>query len=220
MRERIKILGIEIGCMIVLAIYNMARTNSFAQTAEILIVIEVIAIICTYLIDKVVLRKMEMLVNENQEKALIDAMTGIHNKRSYYSKIDYFNSCDSIGVIFLDMNNLKKINDEFGHKAGDESIITLANVIKKFIAYNVYAYRFGGDEFVIIVVNITKQQLNDLKENFVNSSKEVKLKFSEYPISIAIGTDYSDYEIDVDLCIKHADASMYEDKLATKNLIK
>ena len=86
------------------------------------------------------------------EIALKDELTGLYNKRFFEFILDRYKKEDvEIGVIFIDLDKFKQINDKFGHLFGDEVLKSVAEIIKHSIRDIDYAFRFGGDEFVILI---------------------------------------------------------------------
>ncbi len=149
--------------------------------------------------------------------ALHDDMTGLLNSRAYHEDIK--NVSNNIAIVFFDINNLKYVNDTFGHTDGDELIRNCSSVIAKHFG-NDRTYRIGGDEFVSIIPKkgkgtadkITEMSVgvhNDLKALFKASSKHV-------PHAVSIGYAVGDGKVSVEDIIKVADASMYKNKKAYK----
>jgi diguanylate cyclase (GGDEF)-like protein len=118
----------------------------------------------------------------------------------------------------LDINNLKETNDTFRHIAGDELIVSVAQVIKKYTVKGVYSYRFGGDEFVMIFTNVTEEQLLDFKESLIKDFSKIDLQLSPLGVSVAVGHSYEENQIDVERHLKDADCDMYEAKRAMKQV--
>ena len=90
--------------------------------------------------------------------AEIDGMTGLYNRSKYLGIINNsYESQENIAVIFWDVNNLKKTNDTKGHETGDVLIRTIADSIHMLTTDEHKAFRIGGDEFVMIMSNSTKE---------------------------------------------------------------
>ena len=86
-----------------------------------------------------------------EEWALWDFLTGLKNRNCYdreFEKYEKFH--EHVGVIVADVNNLKKVNDTYGHEEGDKLIIAAANVLKECLSSASAIYRLGGDEFLAI----------------------------------------------------------------------
>ena len=158
--------------------------------------------------------------------ASLDALTNVQNKRAYYQKTDQLNEAikngtAAFGIVMIDLNDLKMINDTFGHEKGDVSIKTLCKILNSVFVHS-SVFRIGGDEFVIIPEGEdhehAKELLRSLKEKLtaLNSNEEAE---PWERISAAIG--YADFDPDsdpdVDSVFQRADRMMYENKQFIKN---
>lgn len=147
--------------------------------------------------------------NENEkmlfELSQIDKLTSFYNRNRFIEDVSEFKTHqDSVGVVYLDINGLKEINDTFGHDAGDDLIKECAGIMKSRGSSN-HLYRIGGDEFVIIYLDIAK-------ERFYDSVQLLKNDFQDSKCQIAIGCKWNKNCSDMDDIIKEADEMMYADK--------
>ncbi|MBO4678924.1 MAG: GGDEF domain-containing protein, partial [Lachnospiraceae bacterium] len=139
-----------------------------------------------------------------------DSLTGVHNRNAMNKKIfEFANGIADvgrgIGVVYVDMNGLKYVNDSMGHSEGDKMIKWIAAKLMAVFDSN-DIYRAGGDEFVIISPNITKKEFD---------SRFKKLKASsavDGEPSFALGSSYSDSDTNIKKIMKAADAEMYKNK--------
>jgi diguanylate cyclase (GGDEF)-like protein len=145
------------------------------------------------------------------EIAIRDEMTGLYNKRFFEFILDKYKNEDiEIGIIFLDLDNFKQINDLYGHLFGDKVIKKIADIIKESIRDIDYAFRFGGDEFVIMIFN-SNEVLVKVANRIKN--KVAKTKIDDVEIECSFG--YAHYKTDSDNLeevLKLADKRMYEEK--------
>jgi len=166
----------------------------------------------------------ECIINMNDfasfltDIALKDEMTGLYNKRFFEFIIDKYKKNEiEIGLIFIDLDNFKALNDKYGHLFGDKVIKKTANIIKSSIRDIDFAFRFGGDEFVIIVVakqNVLFKIVNRIKEKINKAVIEnVKLQAS-------IGYAHFPTEGDIQTVIDLADKRMYEEKKRKKSAVE
>ncbi|MCR5232966.1 MAG: diguanylate cyclase [Lachnospiraceae bacterium] len=159
------------------------------------------------------------------EEANRDALTGIRNKRSYDAEVARINERimsgrDKIGIVMVDMNDLKTINDTYGHEKGDRVICNLCDTLCSIFKRSP-VFRVGGDEFVVVTENRDLQNIEKNVEQFracvERSLKEEELEPWERT-SAAIG--YAIYDRDSDCGIedtlKRADENMYEYKRMMK----
>ena len=117
---------------------------------------------------------------------------------------------ERLGVIFWDMNGLKKINDTMGHEYGDFAISAIAASIMENLPGDTRAYRIGGDEFVMIMRGADEKVVAKKIRDWKQILKALKGN-SEYEISVSVGYAYGEGK-DLDAIIHEADQRMYENK--------
>lgn len=147
--------------------------------------------------------------NENEkmlfELSQIDHLTSFYNRNRFIQDVSELKeSKGSVGVVYLDINGLKEINDSFGHDAGDKLIKGCADVMKNSAASK-HLYRIGGDEFVIIYTDITE-------EFFYDDVRLLKNAFKNSRCQAAIGCRWNEECAHIQEIIKEADELMYCDK--------
>ncbi|MFI3238705.1 MAG: GGDEF domain-containing protein [Lachnospiraceae bacterium] len=134
-----------------------------------------------------------------------DSLTGLKNRHSYTNEIIALQKqkTASLGIIYIDINGLKVVNDQYGHKYGDLYITSLSDILKK--SFGEHAYRIGGDEFVVILPDVEQVTLEtEVKE------LQAVLNSGESP-KAAIGYSWSN-TWDVTTQIEKADNLMYQEK--------
>lgn len=128
-----------------------------------------------------------------------------------------------LGVMFLDLDSFKEINDSLGHEQGDEVLIEIAKILTSCIGESESVYRFGGDEFIIIFNNVTAEDeiIVTINNIFSKLRQPLLLKDNEFFITASAGLAYypEDGE-DADSLIKNADAAMYKAKSSGKNKLE
>ena len=136
-----------------------------------------------------------------------DPLTHLYDRRTYYEDLTKYQNLIN-GIIHLDMNELKYYNDNYGHEAGDEALVSLANIFtSSIVSKNMCAYRLSGDEFLILMFQGKKEQLDEV----VNNIKE-QLSTSKY--SAAMGSYFIEKgdNTTFDEAMKKAEKLMYKDK--------
>ena len=154
--------------------------------------------------------------------ANIDALTKVRNKRAYdLETMRLDESTESYGIIMIDMNGLKTINDTYGHEKGDVSIKNLCQYICRIFKHSP-VFRVGGDEFIVVLEHTDFMDrevlIETLREEFSKSTDDATLEPWE-KVSAAIGYAVYDPEIDSNAnnVLKRADAAMYENKRQFKD---
>lgn len=141
-----------------------------------------------------------------QTQSFMDSLTKLQNRNKYINDLKSFkqNKDSSIGIIYIDMNGLKKLNDSLGHQAGDSALIKIADILLSIFEQK-YLYRIGGDEFVVIKPEIEEEDFN----------KKIKIlqDFSEQGSPhIAIGSFWNKKQFDFLKQQKIAEIAMYKEK--------
>jgi len=135
----------------------------------------------------------------------LDSLTGLLNRQAYYADISN-NPEDITAVVSVDMNGLKAINDNQGHAAGDDALVTLAICFLKALRSRISGYRIGGDEFVFICRKCSEKDVLAFVERMKKHVSETKFTCS---VGYALRTDVSQT---VDEILKISDEMMYAAK--------
>lgn len=171
----------------------------------------------------VVTLALTLIQRELLSRLLVNAfrdITGIHNKTSLENKISELNDLPStfgIGVMMFDLNNLKHVNDTYGHEKGDEFIQAFTYCLTRILDTNSFLARYGGDEFIIIQQNTDLEHLQGLEKRLSSLVQDYN-HHATLPLSYAIGYEIScqnHYFMMEDL-INAADKKMYQDKSQKK----
>jgi len=175
-------------------------------------------------ISEFFLRFDKMMHDHRQEEALLglsltDELTGLYNRRRFFILAEQYiklsvRTNKKLLLLFIDMDDLKSINDHHGHNEGDHALIDLANILKKTFRESDIVARIGGDEFVVLSESTDGNDeipLTRLHENV----KDCNAKRSRlYTLSISVGTTQFDpkHPISIDELLSEADAAMYAQK--------
>ena len=149
-----------------------------------------------------------------EERASRDAMTGLLNRAALLNELESrLDEGAHPTVAFLDVNNLKRINDEYGHAAGDELIVGVANALRaQFTCATVKFGRIGGDEFVVLANGADPAELSAK----VRATVARVTQADGTPASCGLGVVVAESRDDVSSLIKRADEAMYADKRANR----
>ena len=135
----------------------------------------------------------------------VDSLTYAQNRNHFNEYIEQNRNKElhSLGVIYLDLNGLKEINDKMGHIAGDTLIITASYALQEIFLDN--SYRVGGDEFVVIEQDVSELLFFDQYAKLLKRMKELE-------ISVATGCVWKETCSNLSETLQEADQKMYEDK--------
>ncbi|MEW9079208.1 HD domain-containing phosphohydrolase [Terrisporobacter glycolicus] len=151
----------------------------------------------------------------------IDALTDLYNRNSFEEKIKKLNKTKyhPLGIIMGDVNGLKLINDTLGHLEGDNLLRSISNVLRSSCSESEYVFRWGGDEFIILIPNADELKCDKLIKKILNDCKKYNYKYMQ--LSISLGTVVK-YEIDDNIydCINKAEEKVYRHKLLDNKSIK
>lgn len=154
-----------------------------------------------------------------ERMAYTDALTGVFNRRKIDEEFDSLQRVQTVyGIYAFDLNNLKVINDSLGHEKGDLLLIGFAKILKEAFQDVGVVCRIGGDEFSVIISDVTSVNITELNHSFLQKLEENKVVEEGLEISVAYGYCQRDEYGDVDVkAIYHkADVRMYEMKMKMK----
>lgn len=134
-----------------------------------------------------------------------DMLTGLYNRNRYIERLEAYKQVQDqqIGAIYIDLNGLKKVNDEQGHRAGDELIVRAAGTIAGIFAED--AYRVGGDEFVVILLDVSR-------EEFARKTEQLRRQMQENSVDASIGEVWQASTENLEDLLRRADENMYREK--------
>jgi diguanylate cyclase (GGDEF)-like protein/PAS domain S-box-containing protein len=161
--------------------------------------------------------ELKLMEDRLQSLAITDDLTGIYNRRGFFTLINQqmkmaLRRKKGLFIVYADVDNLKGINDSFGHYDGDRALVDAANVLKETYRDSDVIARIGGDEFVVVPMETTEDKFEHitarLQENVAqfNSSGQRR-----YKLSMSIGVAYFDPEspASIDELLHEADKLMY-----------
>lgn len=134
-----------------------------------------------------------------------DMLTGLYNRNRYIERLEAYKQVQDqqIGAIYIDLNGLKKVNDEQGHRAGDELIVRAAGTIAGIFAED--AYRVGGDEFVVILLDVSR-------EEFARKTEQLRRQMQKNGVDASIGGVWQASTENLENLLRRADENMYREK--------
>jgi diguanylate cyclase (GGDEF)-like protein len=192
-------------------------TRTFTENDKRLL--ETLASVTTSALDKAALHE------DVTEQATRDALTGLANRRTFETELQSSRpgnrSTDASGVMFLDLDGFKKINDEHGHKAGDEVLVETARRLLGSVRDGDTVARLGGDEFTVLLRGMhSKDEARVVAERILKAMRRpmtLSTGVAVHPTpSLGIALADSRYT-DPAMLLKDADAAMYEAKRAGKD---
>lgn len=159
--------------------------------------------VCSFVLEEMERRR---LIQDLEQSSYTDLLTGLQNRNSYIKMLDGISrqNLRSLGVIYIDINGMKKINDNNGHEYGDRVIKKVADTLKRHVGCE--AYRVGGDEFTVLCADIDEQDFRMLTEKLICDFDKNK------GYDVSIGHTFREGNVSVDEEILKADDLMYAEK--------
>ena len=158
--------------------------------------------------------------------ALTDPLTGMNNRRGLYHLLESIipssnRNSECYSVITMDIDFFKKVNDSYGHDAGDIVLREFAKMIKATHRNTDVAARLGGEEFILILPETDKKAALVIAENLRLKTEILKIEVNEISIKItsSFGVDTSCSEFDMDELFKNADKALYQSKSTGRNKV-
>lgn len=155
---------------------------------------------------------------ENMKKlSYNDSLTGVYNRRFFEEEVNEIekNEDKKIGIIVCDVDGLKFINDTLGHVAGDRLIQASAKTIQKSIRQEDVLARIGGDEFSVLLKNITEENLKKIVKRIMEEVSLYNKKDCKIPLSLSIGYA-SNNSLSISSMFKEADNYLYREKIKNR----
>ncbi len=172
-----------------------------------------------------VITKLSQEVQELEKKSNLDPLTKIFNRRAldtYLKKVCKRESLKhELHLLLLDIDDFKKVNDLHGHLAGDKILIYLANLLRKALRDGDKLFRYGGEEFIIVLNRIDNSACNEVAHRILETVRSNRLiyKGKSLCITVSIGaTSYHEGDTPSTL-IDRADKALYRSKELGKNQI-
>ena len=163
-------------------------------------------------------------VNKQLEESLVkDTLTGIYNREGYASKMREIEENENITdcvVLYFDLDNFKYYNDTFGHDIGDLVLVQLAKILQFLAEENGIPIRYGGDEFLLIIPEITIEQAEGIAKEFYNILKQRQyfIPKIEQILKKKVDIARTDYKAgrNIEMTVSYADSSLYDVKKSKK----
>jgi len=208
----------------VFAAVNIHLSHSLTDLIFMLILFIVVAGICLMvnLAGQKTLYKNYLLINRLYNESITDGLTKLNNRRSFQEQIEKLNSIAvrddvALGLIFIDADYFKIVNDSCGHSVGDEVLQNLARVINdKCRRTEDIGFRIGGDEFAMILYGVNREKIEQTCLEIVDSVANFNLNYNgkiiKTSVSVGAALKTKSTKISSDKLVKIADEYLYKAK--------
>lgn len=144
--------------------------------------------------------------------AKLDPLTGLYNRYAFYTLMSEVAEKGELRgtIAIIDLNDLKCINDSYGHHAGDRALLNVAMRLQQVVRQSDYVFRWGGDEFVVVLFGMA---LDAARERLTHFPPPAPLEFPEQqPVPLTVSWGVAPLQRDVDAALHDADEQLYAQK--------
>jgi diguanylate cyclase (GGDEF)-like protein len=167
------------------------------------------------------------LMQSLRESAMRDAMTGMYNRRFLEEYVDMLTASAlrrkaSVGVLMCDVDFFKQVNDTLGHDIGDSMLKAVADLIRQSIRASDLAIRYGGEEFLALLVEASEEKSLEVAERIRAGMEEFTFNTTSGPLKKTLSVGVAMYPDDSEAfweCVKYADVAMYKAKDGGRNKV-
>lgn len=175
--------------------------------------------------------RLEMELSQSHEeitqRANTDYLTKLYNRQYFmeHGKMEFERAKREkqiFSILFIDIDNLKSINDHFGHGAGDNAVVHIAQILQNEIRIYDLAARFGGDEFVMLLCNIDRKQAAHVAERIRSTAEQTSILAGHNTLSVRLSLGVADStspDSTLDQLLHRADVALYQAKNAGRNRV-
>jgi len=167
------------------------------------------------------------MMQKLQKLAVTDGLTKLYNSRSFYSQleteVDRFNRYrHPLTLLLLDLDHFKDYNDSYGHLEGDKVLVRFSQIIKSCLRTNDTAYRYGGEEFTVILPETGGEEAGTVAQRIraaLEAERFSPLNGKDVKITISIGVTEYQHKEELSTFIQRADKAMYRSKQKGRNMV-
>lgn len=167
------------------------------------------------------------MLDELKKLSITDGLTQLYNSRYFYAQLKgEIERCNryghKLGLLLLDIDNFKDYNDSYGHLEGDKILVRLGRIIKSCLRKMDTAYRYGGEEFTIILPGTHGEEASTVAERLRTAVAAEDFTNGRHPdvrITISIGVTQYRQKEKISSFVQRADQAMYQSKQSGRNLV-
>jgi diguanylate cyclase len=156
-----------------------------------------------------------------------DSLTNLFNRRYVPTVLIHETECSiktgmRFGILYADIDNFKQLNDKYGHDNGDLILKQFSAVLSQNARAGDFVFRYGGEEFLVVLADVYKEQLPDIAEKIRKMVEEATfnlLNGLSVPVTVSIGAALHDGHPDYERTIRSADDALYEAKHQGRNCV-
>ena len=169
-------------------------------------------------------QELQVMLMENREKLLYDALTGVYSRMAYDERISQelsrYNRYDTpFSYVILDIDHFKRINDSYGHNAGDKALKIIAQLMQQYVRNSDYVFRIGGEEFVLLLTNTSAENADLMTQKLRQGIAESSFHFKGEPVQVTLSAGITETRPNdnVESIYERADEALYKAKKSGRN---
>ena len=171
--------------------------------------------------------KLKLEVERLERESNIDPLTKAHNRRVLIKDLEEVLSFGKdkdidMHLVMFDADDFKKINDSFGHIAGDKTLIFLSKLIQNSLRRGTRIYRYGGEEFVVILNRTSLEEATKIVDRIIKETCDSKLLYKNHDIHLTLSAGLCSHKqnISAEELLDRADKALYDAKRSGKNCFR
>ena len=169
-------------------------------------------------------QELQVMLMENREKLLYDALTGVYSRVAYEERLEqelarWTRYQTPFAYVIIDIDHFKRINDEFGHNAGDKALKLLGQMMQEYLRKSDYVFRIGGEEFVLVLTSTSAEKAATMVEKMraAIADSEFHFKGERVQLTLSAGITETRTGDQVESIYERADAALYKAKDSGRN---
>jgi diguanylate cyclase len=169
-------------------------------------------------------QELQVMLQENREKLMYDALTGVYSRMAYDERImqelaRWTRYQTQFSYVILDIDHFKRINDSYGHNAGDKALKIVAQMMLQYVRQSDYVFRIGGEEFVLLLTSTPADKAATLVDKMRRGIAESSFHFKGEPVHLTLSADITETRSDdnVETIYERADGALYKAKNSGRN---
>lgn len=164
----------------------------------------------------------QLLLQRLEQQSQRDSLTGAHNRRAmmaFYDRMAEKHANTSVGMMVIDLDDFKQVNDRFGHQEGDDALISVVRLIQGNLRPGDLFCRMGGEEFVVVIAGLATTTLAERAEAIRTTVADNLVVGDNFRVTASIGLAYSPVPVPFEALFRVADEHLYHSKHQGKNRV-
>jgi len=169
-------------------------------------------------------QELQVMLKENRTKLLYGALTGVYSRMAYDERISqelarWTRYQTPFNYVILDIDHFKRVNDSYGHNAGDKALKLVAQMMLKYVRQSDYVFRIGGEEFVLLLTSTSADNASIMVEKMRAGIAASSFHFKGEPINLTLSAGITETRADddVEAIYERADKALYKAKNSGRN---